>query len=809
MKNSKLKIVVTTFVLLKILTAAFGQNNSTVLDFEDAVIDPYLDYFSLPQEQIYTHFNKSSYVPGEAIWFKCYAFNPKTKRPSIITNNLIVELYDSNGKLVDQKILHVEQGVTDNVFFLDNNCPIGEYTFRAYTSWMKNFNDLSSFSTYFSVIGNQQQDTLTDNKIDVQFLPESGTLLEGLTNKVGIKAVDINGKGVKLFGDIIDEKGVLIKSFELNKLGMGNVVLDMTQNAKLNCRINLTEEKELIYPLPQVEKQGIIAQVNQHSDKIFVKVVANRQTILNGQVFYLMIHNKGEIQVLYSIKLDPEKKEALLEFDKSELINGVNCLSIFNEKFEPVAERLFYVKNTNIKGEIKEDVSFSKDTVSLKISSLDMDGKPVSSNLSLSVLPEGSACNDFSNSLMAEILLKAGLKGTIEKPNYYFEDDTLRLDDLDNLLITQGWRKYNWQLITDTTSKTLDYEIEEGFNISGKVQKWSKSHSNTNCQVFLHSSDNRILKLAIVDSLGGFSFNNLYLTDSSLIYSTIINEKGKVMDKEVNASVTPIYKSIPFVQKPENIFTNAMENLSFPANLFSDNTMIEEVVVFGKKPEPPPASIIFNAFQAKTFTITNENSEKYHDINDILRQEFGVYKTVSIDPKTKSPIYDYSVGRGRNSINLPPEVLIIIDDIPVRNDNRSRWNDINNYCSISNIESISVNKTGFGLGARGVDGAIIIKTRRIPISDKQGQKMKVNKLKVRGYSTPVAYYTPKYKVLPPDLSYLKYATVFWQPNVLTDQEGKTTIKFSVPPELNAVEIRIEGFTDNGAIFLENKKIEIP
>ena len=485
MRYFKIKIVI-TILLLEIFTIASGQNSFPISDFEDAIVDPYLDYFSLPQEQIYTHFNKSSYLPGDAIWFKCYAFNPKSKLPSIVTKNLIVELYRPDGKLVDQKILHVEQGVADHVFFLDMDYPTGEYTFRAHTSWMKNFDDLSNFSTYLNVIGSQPKDTLTDNKIDVQFLPESGTLLEGLTNKVGIKAVDVNGKGVRLSGDIIDEKGVLIKSFELNKLGMGSVILDITQNMKLNCRIYLTEGQHLIYHLPLAEKQGIIAQVNQYKDKIFVKVATNKQSILNEQTFYLMVHNRGQIQLIYSIKLNPEEKATLLEIDKSELINGVNCLTIFNGNYEPVAERLFYTNNTDIKGEVKENFTFSKDTLSLNISSLDMFGKLVSSNLSLSVLPGGSSSNNFSNSLIADILLKSGLKGKIEEPNYYFEDkDTVRLIDLDNLLITQGWRKYNWQLIKDSTSKVLEYDIEKGFTVNGKVKKWSKRNSNENCQVFL------------------------------------------------------------------------------------------------------------------------------------------------------------------------------------------------------------------------------------------------------------------------------------------------------------------------------------
>jgi hypothetical protein len=806
MKSVMYKIVITIFALFQVLISVFGQNNS---DFEEVVVDPYLDYYSLPQEQIYTHFNKSSYLPGDAIWFKCYAFNPKTKRPSVITKNLIVELYRPDGELVEQKILRVEQGVADNVFFLELDNPVGVYTFRAYTSWMKNFDDPSGYSVYLSVLGKPQHDSLPDNKIDVQFLPESGTLLEGLTNKVGIKAIDANGKGLRLSGEIIDENGVLIKTFELNKLGMGSVLLDITRNIKLNCRINLTGEQQLIYPLPLAEKQGIIAQVNQNNDKLFLRVATNRQTFVNDQFFYLMVHNKGLVQFIFSIELDPETKDKRIDLDKSEFMNGVNCLTIFNEEFEPVAERLFYVENSTIKGSLINDFSFGNDTLSIDLTSLNSDGKPVSANLSLSVLPGRSSANNFSNSLMSEVLLKPGLNGFIENPNFYFEyKDSVRLNDLDNLLITQGWRKYNWQHIKDSTSNTLVYEIENGFTLSGQVERWSKIRSKSDYQVFLHSSDKRVFKLSTVDSLGRFSFSNLSFFDSTQVYINVLNNKGKNTANKVNASVTPIYTCVSPIQKPKNILTNVKTNILMPTNFFSSDIMIEEVNVYDKKPSPPNASNIFNASESKTFTITDETVDKYRTIDDILRQEFGVSKVMMVHPVTKKPYLTYYMNRGLNSINLPYQVMLIIDDIPIgMNGLKNQWEDLSVYCSLSDIESISVNKTGFGLGGRGVDGAIIVKTRTTPVFSQLAQTI-VNKLEVRGYSAPVTYYSPKYKVLPSDPDYLKYATIFWQPNVLTDLEGNTTVKFAIPSELNSFEIRIEGFADSGAIFLENKTISI-
>ncbi len=60
----------------------------------------------------------------------------------------------------------------------------------------------------------------------LQFFPESGELVNGLPSKVGFKAIDYNGKGKSVEGDIINGNGEVVALFKSNQAGMGNVFTD-------------------------------------------------------------------------------------------------------------------------------------------------------------------------------------------------------------------------------------------------------------------------------------------------------------------------------------------------------------------------------------------------------------------------------------------------------------------------------------------------------------------------------------------------------------------------------------------------------
>jgi hypothetical protein len=126
--------------------------------------------------------------------------------------------------------------------------------------------------------------------------------------------------------------------------------------------------------------------------------------------------------------------------------------------------------------------------------------------------------------------------------------------------------------------------------------------------------------------------------------------------------------------------------------------------------------------------------------------------------------------------------------------------------SIDQIEAVSVNKDGNAITGDG--GALIIKTRKNAIDWGSGTPANMKHFLIKGFSPPVKYYTPKYLQQPESEAYQKYASIFWKPDILIDSTGVTSFRFSVPKELNVVNVRTEGISDDGTIFLDERKIVI-
>jgi hypothetical protein len=118
--------------------------------------------------------------------------------------------------------------------------------------------------------------------------------------------------------------------------------------------------------------------------------------------------------------------------------------------------------------------------------------------------------------------------------------------------------------------------------------------------------------------------------------------------------------------------------------------------------------------------------------------------------------------------------------------------------TIDLIEAVSVNKSG--------NGAIILKTRTTPIDRSTATPTNLKFIKIKGFSSHVEYYTPKYLQTPETESYQRYASIYWKPDMIIDSTGVSSFKFSVPKQINKMNVRIEGISDDGTVFLEEHVI---
>ena len=112
----------------------------------------------------------------------------------------------------------------------------------------------------------------------------------------------------------------------------------------------------------------------------------------------------------------------------------------------------------------------------------DVNGHPLTGMFSISVCDADIVPVDSGNAIgMSELLLCSEIKGRVENPNYYFNDNgPRRLTELDLLLMTQGWRRYDMQDILDRRMPVINNGIEVSQTVTGHVTATAKKQPR-NC----------------------------------------------------------------------------------------------------------------------------------------------------------------------------------------------------------------------------------------------------------------------------------------------------------------------------------------
>ena len=140
----KLKSISIIFILILISFDLISQSiNKVTIDSRMKRIISTLDKFTeqYQQQKVYLHFDKPSYIAGEDIWFKAYIVDGINHIADTLIKNIYLELINSEKQVVQIKVLKIENGSTFGDFNLLDTIPEGNYQLRAYTNWMRNFDE--------------------------------------------------------------------------------------------------------------------------------------------------------------------------------------------------------------------------------------------------------------------------------------------------------------------------------------------------------------------------------------------------------------------------------------------------------------------------------------------------------------------------------------------------------------------------------------------------------------------------------------------------------------------------------------------
>ncbi|MGC3979537.1 MAG: hypothetical protein QM751_15725 [Paludibacteraceae bacterium] len=296
---------------------------------------------NFPQEKVYLHFDNTSYFLGETIWFKAYVTRADRNALSNMSKVLYVELLNSQGNILESKKLKIEDGQCHGEFDLLKYNYGGYYEVRAYTRYMLNFGNDNYFSRVFAVCDEpvdekykptiterpysqripQVRKELTSDKFEMNFYPEGGNLVKGLTSVVAFKAISNKGIGTDVTGEIYNEKKELISTFSTAYNGSGMFSL-CPDSGKYTVKV-VFQNKEYKFPIPEVLRQGYVINVNAYNkEKINISIQKSDNAPKDS--IGLAISCRGALYAFKKIGWTNDENTVYLSFPRK-----ICCLRVF------------------------------------------------------------------------------------------------------------------------------------------------------------------------------------------------------------------------------------------------------------------------------------------------------------------------------------------------------------------------------------------------------------------------------------------------------------------------------------------------
>ena len=658
---------------------------------------------------------------------------------------------------------------------------------------------------------------LNKDWLDLQFFPESGELVDGLTSMVGFKALDCNGKSKIIEGEIVTGKGEVISSFKSNQLGMGRFMLaNVDKNKTYSARLKLQSDKNIsnIYPLPMVAPQGNVLSIMKIGDEIRLSASSN---YLKNDSIYIKCSCRGFMY--YNIK--GQLRDGLLAFSllSNTLPEGIIDFTMMDSSMHPVAERLYFNnrpdRRINIAISPDKDTCTQRDLTKLNITTTDNIGKPVSSNLSLLVFNKDQMGSIQSTRLniLSYFLLSSDLKGEIENPGFYFSKDKDRYSDLDALLLTQGWRKYFYT----KPSYKENFQPESKLTISGSVNGIFSQKKRKEVELTLMTfGHHRSVQTEKTDTLGRFSFNiNDEYGQKLNILLQSASKAGKnkdytiVLDKKESPAIA--FNQTLSIGKVDSVVHRLVEKdierkkLDDTYKLSSGDIQLGEVVVEAYRMTPIRKKVM-EEYGKPNLVISGKSIQEKEE-----KWSYGLY-SVLYSKFPEITIHRFNNGRLIAQVRRGVETLVVVDGVPV---NFLDY-DLIPYISPSAVSSFEIIKNAknflqlykeflppgsspldvgnygdviaiYTYGGKGIYGAIRPKG--------------LTQASVPVFSAPREFYAPKYENLQP-IDWYKpdlRALIFWKPNLTVDGLGQTSASFYNADVCGDMEVVVEAISDTGEI----------
>lgn len=621
------------------------------------------------------------------------------------------------------------------------------------------------------------------NDFDVKFFPEGGALINIPHQNVAFKAQGADGFSKEIEGFLFNSKGDTLTNFRSEHNGMGIFTMNPVNNETYYVTVRTNDSITKRFDLPAIEPKGISIAMSHYKQEIRYEIQKTEATEWPQKLF-LLAHTRGKLAILQPIN----PKRTFGKMNDSLFTEGITHFMLIDEQGNALSERLIFVpdhKPNQWQITADQPTYGKREKVSLQIAAKDNEGNPVKGTFSVSITDRKSIQPDsLADNILSNLLLTSDLKGYVEDPAYYFlNQDARTLRSIDYLMMTHGWRRHKMENVLRTPSLNFTNYIEKGQTISGRIMGFFGANVKKGPICVLAPKYN-IIATTETDEKGQFIVNTSFRDSTTFLVQARTKKGFAGVDILMDPPQYPVAThKAPYLNGAatfmEDYLMNTRDQYYMEGGMRVYN--LKEVTVTAKRERPSSKSIYTGGIN--TYTVEEDRLQGYGQ--------------TAFDAASRLPSVTITNGSEIHIRNNSEPAIIVIDDIVYED-----ASDILKDIQVSDMSSISLLRGADAviLGPRASGGAVVITLkdpRNLPARPAQG----IITYTPLGYSESVEFYHPTYDT--PEKKNAQRSdfrsTVYWNPELRLDAEGKATIEYYTPDSTAPEDIIIEGVDKNGKV----------
>ena len=423
-------------LILTIATAfQFVANTATAQDF----------VYILPSKEIAE--------TSEDLWFKAYLMDHQTFALSDKSQTLYLQIRSASDSVVWSEKYPLVGGRGTGHIYVGDDWPQGDYYLEGYTKSsftadstqairprrirvVEQVGQMDEISAQ-AVKDDSIQKSTTQHRFDL--FPEGGSLIYGVNSVVAFKATYGNNVPEEVSGKVLED-GEQIAEIQCVHDGMGSFAV----TPQLGKKYEVVLDNGRTYPFPEIERSGLSLRVTRNNSSGITLLVSASDSVSHSFTIASKLNGldcgnaQGTVRGRQVVRLPLE----LFPFQ------GIAEITLQNADGQPVAERLVYVnpeQNLTVSASTDEERYHCRDVGKVRLQVTDTAGQPVKAELAVSIFDKAYLYLPGHENILSHSHLSEQIRGNIFNPTYYFDtQNDNRLEALDLLLLTQGWRRYVW-----------------------------------------------------------------------------------------------------------------------------------------------------------------------------------------------------------------------------------------------------------------------------------------------------------------------------------------------------------------------------